>query len=101
MNRRWRVGSAAATLCLFLATGMIARGDDWPKWQGPTRDDVWRETGNVQKFSAGGPKILWRLPIAGGYSGPAVAGGKVFVTDYVRASGEAKNDFATRSGITG
>jgi len=77
------------------------RGDDWPQWLGPNRDDVWRETGILEKFPAGGPKILWRTPIAGGYSGPAVAGGKVYVTDYVRTSGEAKNDFATRAELNG
>jgi outer membrane protein assembly factor BamB len=79
----------------------IAAADDWPQWLGPSRNDVWKETGIVEKLPAGGPKILWRVPIAGGYSGPAVVGGRVFVTDYVRASGEAKNDFATRSEVRG
>jgi len=50
---------------------------------GPNRDNVWRESGIIQKFPENGPKVLWRTPIAGGYSGPAVAGGKVFITDYV------------------
>jgi outer membrane protein assembly factor BamB len=27
--------------------------------------------------------VVWRVPIAGGYAGPAVAAGRVFVTDYV------------------
>jgi outer membrane protein assembly factor BamB len=27
--------------------------------------------------------VLWRAPIAGGYAGPAIAAGRVFVTDYV------------------
>lgn len=49
---------------------------------GPTRDNVWRESGILTKFPEGGPKILWRTPIKGGYAGPAVAGGRVFVTDY-------------------
>ena len=29
------------------------------------------------------PKYLWRKPVGQGYAGPAVAGGKVFVTDFV------------------
>src|SRR4051794_16544107 len=30
------------------------RGDDWPQWMGPNRDDVWPETGILDKFPAGG-----------------------------------------------
>src|SRR5436309_1218862 len=86
---------------LFQLLNGIAVADDWPQWLGPGRDDVWKETGIVEKFPAGGPKILWRVPISGGYSGPAVAGGKVFVTDYVRASGNAANDPGARTDLTG
>ena len=72
-------------------TAPAARADDWPQWGGPTRDGVWAETGLVEKFPAGGPPKVWSVPVGGGYSGPAVAGGKVFVTDYQRADGDAKN----------
>jgi len=65
--------------------GLTGYADDWPQWMGPQRDNVWRESGIVHKFPAGGPQILWRTEIAGGYAGPAVAGGKVFITDYVTA----------------
>ena len=66
----------------FLALTLTpTRADDWPHWQGPQRDGVWRETGIVEKFPAGGPPVLWRAPIAAGYSSPAVARGRVFVTD--------------------
>jgi outer membrane protein assembly factor BamB len=61
----------------------LSRADDWPQWMGPKRDNVWRETGLLEKFPEGGPRIVWRAPLAGGYAGPAVVGGKVFVTDYV------------------
>ena len=56
--------------------------DDWPQWMGPNRDNVWRETGIIDEFPATGLKTLWRTPLAGGYAGPAVSGGKVFVTDF-------------------
>jgi outer membrane protein assembly factor BamB len=36
--------------------------------------------------------VKWRAPVALGYSGPAVAGDRVFVMDYVRRSGEIKNN---------
>ena len=63
-------------------TPAAARGDDWPQWMGPRQDDVWRETGLLERFPEGGPKVLWRAEVAGGYAGPAVADGRVFVADF-------------------
>jgi outer membrane protein assembly factor BamB len=85
-------------LALFVA---LARGDDWPQWMGPNRNGTWNEKGIVETFPAGGLRDKWRVPIAGGYSGPAVADGKVFVTDYLRAGGNATNDFNARSEVSG
>jgi outer membrane protein assembly factor BamB len=75
----------AMSLCLWLAAAAAtaALGDEWPQWMGPRRDNVWREDGLLDTFPAAGPQVLWRAPIAGGYAGPAVAAGRVFVTDYV------------------
>ena len=72
-------------LCLImLGTTLgttVVHADDWPQWMGLKRDNVWRETGVVDTLPKD-PKIVWRAPVAGGYSGPAVAAGKVYVTDY-------------------
>ncbi len=85
---RLRAARLLTALALALAlTPAAARADDWPQWLGPQRDGVWRETGILEKFPAGGPKVLWRAPVGGGYAGPAVAGGKVYVTDRVLAAG--------------
>jgi outer membrane protein assembly factor BamB len=70
------------TALLLGAAGPGARGDDWPQWMGPKRDAVWREAGILDKFPAGGPTLVWRKAIHGGYAGPAVADGKVFVMDF-------------------
>lgn len=74
-----------ASALLFLAPAALAA--DWPQWMGPDRDAVWPETGILDKFPEKGPKIEWRAPLAGGYAGPAVAGGKVYVADRVLAKG--------------
>ncbi len=68
---------------------------------GPQRDAVWRESGIVDSFPDDGPQVLWRMPIGGGYAGPAVANGKVYLTDYQKRSGEIKNDPGTRSDLQG
>ncbi|HMF11613.1 MAG TPA: PQQ-binding-like beta-propeller repeat protein [Gemmataceae bacterium] len=79
----------AAVYVAFLACSAtsFARADDWPQWLGPRRDGIWRESGILDKFPAGGPKELWKTPIGAGYAGPAVAHGHVFVTDHVLAPG--------------
>src|SRR5688572_1842215 len=60
------------------------RADDWPQWGGPQRDLVWREKGIVRKLPTEGllPRV-WSTPLGEGYAGPAVAAGRVFITDLV------------------
>jgi len=81
--------------CFALSLAAL-RAEDWPQWLGPQRDAVWRETGIIEKFPAGGLKFRWRVPIAGGYAGPAVAAGRVYVTDRQLATGASNpaNPFA-------
>jgi outer membrane protein assembly factor BamB len=62
-----------------------ALADDWPRWGGPRGDLIWREPGVAMKLpepNADGllPRV-WSVPIKEGYSGPAVANGRVWVTD--------------------
>jgi outer membrane protein assembly factor BamB len=57
--------------------------EDWPEIAGRGRLGVWNETGILDKFPEGGLKVRWRTPIRAGYSGPAVADGRVFVLDWV------------------
>src|ERR1700722_4637871 len=87
MQIQWNLVRATALFLGISLTTSAARADDWPQWLGPKRDGVWRETGIVAKFPQGGPKVRWRTPIGEGYSGPAVANGKVFITDRLRPKG--------------
>ncbi len=48
-----------------------------------------------------GLTVKWRKPIQGGYAGPAVAAGRVFVFDYQKESGEAFNDPGQRANLNG
>lgn len=69
----------------------ITRADDWPQWQGPQRDSIWRETGIVTVIPKNGLPVVWRTRVQGGYAGPAVADGRVYLTDYVCRVGELTN----------
>jgi outer membrane protein assembly factor BamB len=91
---------------VILILGMIALthpavADDWPQWMGPTRDGVYHEEGIVDRIPAGGLKVLWKTPVANGYSGPAVAGNRVYVTDYVITEGSIRNDPGGRVKLEG
>jgi outer membrane protein assembly factor BamB len=55
---------------------------DWPQFRGPNRDDISSEKGLLRSWPAKGPKILWKTPVAEGYAGVAIKGGKVFLNDY-------------------
>jgi outer membrane protein assembly factor BamB len=71
----------------LLACVTAAPADDWPQWLGAQRDGVWRETGILDKFPAGGPKVKWEAKVGQGYAGPAVAEGRVYLPDFLRAGG--------------
>ncbi len=92
-------------LLLFAAvslTNLVLHADDWPQWLGPQRDGVWRETSIVEKLPTNGFKFRWRTPIGGGYSGPAVVNGRVYVMDRQLATGATKATNAfDRSAIRG
>lgn len=68
------------TVLLLAAT--LLHAADWPQWRGKDRLGLWTESGILDRFPPGGPKRVWTKPIANGYAGPAVADGRVFVTDY-------------------
>ncbi len=71
------------TLSLFFIFLPPISADDWPQWLGPKRDSVWRESGIIKTFPKDGPKLRWEVAIQGGYTGPAVADGKVYVMDWI------------------
>lgn len=76
-NSMWTGGVSAAVTAM-----------DWPQFRGPQRDNICTETGLARKWPAGGPKVLWTVPVAQGYAGAAIVGGRVYHHDYDEAKGE-------------
>lgn len=84
-------GTAHRCKAMLVAVSMIGvtvgltglRAEDWPQWRGVDRLGVWTEDRIVDTFPADGLTVKWRVPISGGYAGPAVANGRVYVLDYV------------------
>jgi outer membrane protein assembly factor BamB len=64
---------------LLVTLSLPALAGDWPQWRGPNRDESSTETGLLKQWPASGPKRVWLFENAGqGYSGFAVAAGKLF-----------------------
>ncbi|MFO0817119.1 MAG: PQQ-binding-like beta-propeller repeat protein [Pirellulales bacterium] len=83
-----RLRPSALSLALGLALGcwlsgltVMSSAEDWPQWRGPTADGRWTESGIVDRFREPSLATTWRVPIGPGYSGPTVAGGRVYVMD--------------------
>lgn len=77
-----------AAVCFTFTAIALAAGpsgsSDWPQWQGPHRDAISPETGLLQKWPADGPPLVWRAEgLGGGYSAPAVTGGRIFGLGFV------------------
>jgi len=49
-------------------------GSDWPQFLGPNRNGISPETGLIDRWVEGGPKVVWRAPGGIGMSGIAIAG---------------------------
>ncbi|HEY6565834.1 MAG TPA: PQQ-binding-like beta-propeller repeat protein [Pirellulaceae bacterium] len=92
------MGRLMGSLALAAAFhGPMLRADDWPQWMGPSRDNVWHETGVLETFTGDELPAVWRQSIAGGYAGVAVADGRVYVADYVTADNVRVDNFQRKS----
>ena len=76
-----RTPPLASCLCFTLFWAGHAFAIDWPQWRGPNRAAAWTESGIVEKLPTTGLKVLWRAPVAMGYSSPVIAAGKVYLSD--------------------
>ncbi len=74
--------SVISSYCFLLPTTPSCLGDDWPQWMGTHRDNTWREPNIIDSFPTSGANILWRHPVGGGYAGPAVSRGRVYISDF-------------------
>ena len=97
---RWTCAWVAGLLCVAAASVEL-RAEDWPQWLGAQRDGVWREQGTLDAVADGAITPRWRAPIGGGYAGPAVADGRVFVTDFTPAAEQKRGPDGAIKGKAG
>ncbi len=82
LKRAWRA-RAGAILFAVAALATAARAEDWPQFMGPNSDGTSTEKGLAKAWPAGGPKVLWTVPLGPGYGGAAIRDGKVYLLDRV------------------
>ena len=75
------------------ADGLIASPESgWPQWKGKRRDGISDETGLLQSWPEGGPRLLWTASGLGrGWSSPIITKGTIYITGDV---GEELHVFA-------
>ena len=83
-NSEWCEMKASTRFVLFpatlLALAVATRGltEDWPQFLGPQRNGSTSET-VATNWPAAGPRVAWSRSVGAGFSGPVVAGGKLFL----------------------
>jgi outer membrane protein assembly factor BamB len=84
--RRLTKLSALFLIAAGLAAGQASAapsGSDWPQFRGPTANGISPEKGINKDWAAKPPKLLWKVDMTdGGYSGPAVANGILYIIDH-------------------
>jgi len=68
---------------VLTALAAVARATepDWPQWRGPTRDGQFTGPSWPEKLDTNHLRQLWRVELGPSYSGPIVAGDRVFTTE--------------------
>lgn len=64
--------------CLLLALA----ADDWPHWRGPARNGISAETGIIDRWPEGGPKVAWTAEVGIGFSSLVVGGGRALTMGF-------------------
>jgi outer membrane protein assembly factor BamB len=74
---------------LISAVSIPTTDANWPQWQGPNRDNISTETGLLKQWPEAGPTMLWSANGLGhGYSSPAIADGKIYITGAIENEGQ-------------
>src|SRR5580765_7107816 len=70
-----------AAIPFFMSFASATRAADWPRWQGPERDAVSRETGLLNEWPKEGPPLAWKTNGIGmGMGGIAVSHDRLYTT---------------------
>jgi len=73
--------TSLVAVALLMSFASATRAADWPRWQGPERDAVSKETGLLKEWPKEGPPLAWKTNgIGKGMGGIAVSHGRIYTT---------------------
>lgn len=84
-------------LCLCLAA-VASPAAEWPQWRGPSRDGQFSGGAWPDQLGTNYLQQLWRVELGPSYSGPIVAGDRVFTTETREKKFEVVTAFDRKSG---
>ena len=68
------------TILLALAAAQTPTpAADWPQFFGPSRNGAYRGPGLLERWPAGGPRVVWKKQVGAGFSGPVATQGRVIL----------------------
>jgi hypothetical protein len=82
------INTTKLVIILGALSAATAWSEDWPGIYGPRRDHTSTQKGLLRSWPAGGPKVLWTLPLNAGFGGPAISGGHVYLLDRDESVGD-------------
>ena len=69
---------ACALLVLIVVNPAASDAADWPQWRGPARDGISADTGLLQRWPKGGPRLVRTVKgLGNGYASQVIAAGRV------------------------
>ena len=78
----------SALFLLVFILSFSASSQETSDWRGPGRDGIYHEKGLLSQWPDGGPEIAWTIEGLGqGFSSPAFANGKIYVTGMIDRTG--------------
>ncbi len=88
--RYQRMRGCVLVLCIIcLCFPGTVDAADWPQFRGPSRDGICTESGLLKSWPDDGPELLWEMTGLGtGYSGVAIAGGKLYTMGDIKTESE-------------
>lgn len=76
---RFALAIAAWSLLTVSITAIAGETLSWPQFHGPNRDNISTETGLLDEWPQGGPKLLWTASGLGhGFAAVAIAEGRIY-----------------------
>jgi outer membrane protein assembly factor BamB len=67
----------ASFACAILLSASAVLAADWPQFLGPQRNGISEEIGLLDRWHAGGPREVWRVPGGVGMSGLSISRGRL------------------------